>query len=130
MLQHRASLQCATQLTSQHAPIAWPACRLTALGTSRTAPGCPRPPHRLGQSEVSSPASSPFPKHANKPFLANLRYGKFDLRSLCSRNQVLFEISQTTLLVLTNQLADVFTGSAPIAGGYLPLYIFLESFGE
>ena len=71
----------------------------------------------IGQSEVFSPASSPFPKRANKPFLANLRYGKVDLRSLRSRNQVLFEISQATLLVLTNQLADVFTGSAPIAGG-------------
>ena len=32
--------------------------------------------------------------------------------------------------VLTNQLADVFTGSAPIAGGDLPFYVFLESFGE
>jgi hypothetical protein len=42
----------------------------------------------------------------------------------------LFEISQATFLVLTNQLADIFTGSAPIAGGYLPFYIFLESFGE
>src|SRR6266851_8470999 len=88
MLRHWASPQRATQLTLPHSPIASPACRLTALGTSRTVPGCPRLPRRLGQSEVSSPAASPFPKSANKPFLANLRYGKFNLGSFRGRNQL------------------------------------------
>ena len=69
--------------------------------------------------EVSSPAASPFPKSANKPFLANLRYGKFNLGSFRGRNQFLFEISQATFLVLANQFVDIFTGSVPIAGGCL-----------
>jgi hypothetical protein len=42
----------------------------------------------------------------------------------------LFEISKATFFVLTNQFADIFTGSAPIAGGNLPFYIFLEGLGE
>ena len=78
---------------------------------------------------MSLPASSPFPKRANKPFLINLRYGKFNLRPLRSRDQV-FEISRATFFVLTNQIADIFTGSFPIAGSYLPFYIFLESFRD
>src|SRR6266404_3776296 len=119
MLRHRTSSQRATQLRLQHSPTVSPACRLTAPGTSRTAPGYRRPPHHLGQSELSSPASSPFTKRANKPSLANLRYRKFNLRSLRSRDQVLFEISKATFFVLTNQFADIFTGSAPIAGGNL-----------
>jgi hypothetical protein len=42
----------------------------------------------------------------------------------------LFQVAQAALFVLANQLPDIFAGSTPIAGCYLPFDVVLESLGE
>ena len=69
-------------------------------------------------------------KGSEQAFAANLGQGDFDFRSFGGGDQFLLEIAEASLFVLTDELADVLAGRAPIAGGDLTFDILFQGFGE
>src|ERR1035441_7761250 len=66
--------------------------------------------------ETPSPPPRPFTQGRYQSFLADLGHLHFKCRACDSGEELLLQVAQPPLLVLSDQLADVLAGRAPVTG--------------